>query len=601
MESLGALVEIIKASQLQPIATILKAEDAQARLDQTNAQLEQLKLELRRLEEDIPYGELDQDQVERLKRSEEAAKLELEKLNARCDELQHQMDLIAQWDNRRNETEAQVNNLANDVSALVDKYNTPNPLVAAEDDLRRSESLKNRLGDSLNAANNLQAWLREQMPNNEPGNDELQEHVNNLEQLDAQLTQLRQPLSTEVSHEKQLLDEQKAILGQLAQLEDRALRATESPEPALALEELHQDLHPVREQLKKLENEAAMPTQLVYHGDLLNLPLVHERLDGLEHLLDQKAEDAAAKMAFMRLAGDISKGAAELRENIQRAQRIEDDPNASVAELETAIDLLNTSRAQLNVLEDLYNQLDPNNEQANTLRTRAVADQSALGEALNNTSQTLQDRLDTLRHFNDEANALEARLRQLKEQVENVEPAIGEIAKQALDTINAEEAELREKISALEPSVSALTPLIQPTSRLEDLQRLDRALHDHLDRSNNAVDAAIRKQNAIADYSNELARLEDALRGLERDADAAPATTEALSSLMQQVNASLLEPVKRLDEQETPTEELKERKARLKERARDLNQRLAVSFYIMLIYIMLMCTIYIMCHILLKI
>jgi chromosome segregation ATPase len=573
-------VDSIEATQLQqPIATILNAEEAQARLDETNAHVELLKSELRRVE-DAPYGsELDQDQVDLLKRSEEAAKAELEKLNGRCDELQHQKDLIAQWDKRRNEVEGQVNNLANDVSAFVDKYNAPNPLITAEDDLRRSESLKNRLGDSMGAASSLQAWLGEQMPSNEPGNDALQQHINNLEQLDAQLTQLRQPLMAEVSHEKQLLDEQKAILEQLARLEDEALRATEGPEPALALEELHQlHLYPVREQLEKLENEAALPNQLVHHGDLLNLPLVRERLEGLEHLLDQKAEDAAAKMAFMRLAGNISKETAELRENVQRAQRIEDDPNASLAELETAIDLLNTSRAQLNVLEDLYNQLDPNNEQANALRTQAVADQSALGEALNNTSQALQDRLDTLRRFNDDANAVEARLRQLKDQVENVEPARGETAKQTLDSMNAEEAGLREKISAMEPAISALTPLIQPASRHEELQRLAQELRDQLDRANNAVDAAIRKQDAITNYANELARLEDTLRGIERDTDAAQSTTEALSPLMERLNANLWEPIKRLDEQEAaPTDELKERKARLKERTRDLNQRLAVS------------------------
>lgn len=579
MESLLTDVDRLRSTvqnideSLQPVTSLLSVDDVQAQLAQAHAQMEQLKSELRKVEAAEPRG-LEQDQVDLLKASEEAAKSELDKLTSRCGELECQVELLAQLEDKRRDAENQLNNLTSEVNALSDKYSTPNALVAAEDDLRRSESTKNRLADSAAFLNNANEWLAHEMPNNEAAQNELLQRVQDLEQLESRLAQLRQPLLDEVEREKRLLQEQNALLDQLHQLEDQAIQASETLEPA-AFEAIQQDLRPIRERLENLGREAEMePSKLVQHADLLNLPAVGERVDALDRILHEKAEDAAAKMAFARLAGKIGRETAELRENIQRAQNIEDDPNATSGDLEAAIELLNATNDQLGALEELYNQLDVGDEAANTLRTQAVNDQSALGEALGNTRQALQDRLDTLQRFNDGAQEIESRLRQLKDQVDRIEPAMGEVAFEQLAPLSNEEAELREGISGLAQSLPALLPLQQPASRHDDLQRLAHDVHEQLEKAKNASDAAKHHQQAISDYTDELARLEDALRSLERDADAAPNTSEALQPLADLCTTSLIEPIRHLDAREAPTDELKERRSRLKERARELNQRL---------------------------
>lgn len=199
-----------------------------------------------------------------------------------------------------------------------------------------------------------------------------------------------------------------------------------------------------------------------------------------------------------------------------------------------------------------------------------------LGEEVGNTKRALEDRLERLRRFNDSADDIEARLRLLIEQTNAVHPETGPGAIEDLEALRNEEAQLSEAISHLAgDDLPALTPLQQPLTRHDELQRLHRELNDQITKASNDAEAAVRKQQAIDEYLANLQQLEEALRNLEREADSTPPTTEALRPLGDAVVAGLVEPIRQLEQdREAPTEELKERKSRLKERATSLNQRL---------------------------
>lgn len=232
---------------------------------------------------------------------------------SRTGELQRVGELLGQLETKRNDAEAKVGELSSEVDSLTEKYtHGPIPLGSAEDDLRRSEGTKNRAADSAAFLNNLKDWLAQEMPDNEAAQTEVQQRIDAIEQLDKRLAELRQPLLDEVERERHLLAEQNALLDQLDHLENQAIQASETLEPT-AFEAIQQSLRPIRDQLEKLNNEANIPSNLVQHGDLLNLPAVAERVDALE-----AAKDASvAKMAFARLAGKISRETAELRDNLR--------------------------------------------------------------------------------------------------------------------------------------------------------------------------------------------------------------------------------------------------------------------------------------------
>ena len=84
-------------------------------------------------------------------------------------------------------------------------------------------------------------------------------------------------------------------------------------------------------------------------------------------------------MALARLAGQIAQETKRIAECLNRVQAVERDPYSTATEIQDAIALLDSANAQLGSLEDLYNQLDPTNDQQNGIRTDAIANQSALG------------------------------------------------------------------------------------------------------------------------------------------------------------------------------------------------------------------------------
>lgn len=485
--------------------------------------------------------------------------------------------MIGQLEDRQNDAANQANNLKAEVEALVDKYaHGPTGLVSAEDDLRRLESTKSRLADALAFLNNLKNWLSQEMPNNEPAQQQLDEQTKSIDELNIRLDELRQPLADQVAHENQLLNKQAELEHQLSALENQVLQASEPGEFAA----IQTNLHPIREQLELLNREVEQsPSDLVQHGDLLNLPAVDARINHLGQILEQ-AEDArkaeAEKMALARLAGQIAQETKKITECLNRVQAVDVDPHSSNADLQAAIGLLDSANNQLGSLEDLYNQLDPAIDQQNAIRSQAINDQGALGEALMNTRQALQDRLDALQRFNDNANDVEARLRQLLDQANSVAPESGYGALEQLAPISEQQVQLGEAISNLENQLlPGLSPLQQPLIKQEELHRLHRDLGDQINKTKTGAEASVQKQQDIDSYIGRLQKLEEALRSLERDASSAPSTTEALRPLTDAVSASLLDPIKQLEQdQEAPNDELKERKARLKERANILNQRL---------------------------
>jgi chromosome segregation ATPase len=573
-ELLRSVVESIDQQLQLPVTAILSLDEAKSELAHTSNNIDQLKAELRRVEDSQPHG-LDQESLAQLKSSEELAKSELDKLTSRAKELETQAALIGQLEDKKNDAENQVNNLKAEVEAITDKYaHGPISLVSAEDDLRRSESTKNRLAEALAFLNNLKDWLSREMPNNEPAQQQLDEQKNGLDELSRRLDELRRPLVEEVAHQNQLLQKQAELEQQLTDLENQTLQASEPS----AFEAIQASLLPVREQLGQLSQQVVqVPTNLVQHSDLLNLPAVDARIQHLEQVLAQ-AEDArkaeAEAMAIARLAGQIAQETKKIAECLNRVQHTSADPHSGAVELQDAIVLLDSANTQLGALEDLYNTLDPANDQQNAIRTEAVANQSALGEELGNLRQSLQDRLDALQRFNDNADEIEARLRKLVDDADAVQPEAGSSALEQLAALSNEEEKLGEAISHLASDLPALDPLQKPLTRHDELQRLHRNLNDQINNAKSGAEAAVQKQQAIDEYIANIQQLEEALRNLEREADSLPLTTEALKPLADAVAASLVEPIKQLEQaREAPTEELKERKSRLKEKINNLNQR----------------------------
>lgn len=260
--------------------------------------------------------------------------------------------------------------------------------------MRRSETTNNRLADAMALLNALKNWITTEMPNNEPAQQSINEQKNALEQLTTRLDDIRQPLVEEVRNENVLLLKQAELGQQLAGLENQAFQATE-PSTCKAIQE---NLGPVQSELEQLYQLVQLaPNKLVQHGDLLNLPAVDERIKHLEQILAHAEDERKARaeqMLLQRLADQIAQENKKVGDCLSRVQAVEVDPHSTIPDLQSAIDLLEVANGQLGALDNLYNQLDPNNEQQNAIRTQAVTAQAELGDELKNTHQGLKDRLE---------------------------------------------------------------------------------------------------------------------------------------------------------------------------------------------------------------
>lgn len=560
--------------QILPVTAILSLDEISAELTQTNSNIDKLKADLRKIEDTQPHN-LDQESLAHLRASEELAKSELDKLKLRCDSLQKQAELIGIFEDRQNDAANQARNLRAEVESFTEKYaHGPVALVNAEDDVRKSGNTQNRLSDAIAFLDDSKNIIARDMPSNEPALQQLDEQKNALNELSRTLNELRQPLAQEVAQEIDFLKKQSDLERLLTDLEEQALNASEKNE----IEKIHASLQPIRDELEKLKNDVEQtPSNLVQHGDLLNLSAVDARIVNLEKVLnnaEESREKMEIEMKLAKLAGQIETEIKKIADELSRVQAREADPHSSPEELKKSIDILDSASNQLGTVEDLYNQLDTANDQQNAIRTQAVVHQTALGEALKNTRQALQDRIDALDRFNDGANDVEMRLRKLMDQINAVEPTeYGALEK--LSTLTENEAKLAEDIEHLDEFISALSPLEQPLVRQEELRRLQRDLADQLNRSKIAAEAAVQKQQQIDEYVDKIEKLEDTLRGLEREADSVPLTTEFLRPLTDAIEANIFEPIKQLEkDREAPTDDLRERKSRLKANASNLKQRL---------------------------
>jgi chromosome segregation ATPase len=180
---LRSAVEVYEQHLQLPVTAILSLDEAKSELAQTNNNIEQLRAALRKVEDSQPHG-VDQETLAQLKDSEGQAKSGLEKLTSRAKQLEQQAALIGHLLSKKNDAENQSNNLNAEVEAIMDKYaHGPISLVSAEDDIRRSESTKNRLAEALANLNNLKDWCLKEMPNNEPAQQQLDEQKKGLDEL----------------------------------------------------------------------------------------------------------------------------------------------------------------------------------------------------------------------------------------------------------------------------------------------------------------------------------------------------------------------------------------------------------------------------------
>uniref|UniRef100_A0A915B118 KASH domain-containing protein n=2 Tax=Parascaris univalens TaxID=6257 RepID=A0A915B118_PARUN len=445
-----------------------------------------------------------------------------DRLHALCETLAPLLNSLHAWDTDKEILKSVTVTLTDEAQALTRSYtNNAQPYTAACNDVRKANDLLNRIKEiqqqTFNAINRLKTTL----PERNSALDEANKVATELKTAHTIVDELLTPLTDDVNKQKELLDEQDKISARLNELSDHAVELLASAEDSkrAEIDEIRHQLDGVKQQLNDLQRKQEMPIRLVFHPEALKVDSLLNQLENIERVLSEKQEHLAAQLALVALTSTIARETTQLRDAIESAQKVEDDAHADINELQKAIDVLKNARSHLDALKDAYDQIEQSPD-TDTLRTQTLDEQTTLSENYEAVERALEDRLDNLKHFNEDAAKFEMGLSQLDDIIREQGTPSAEMELSSIDSIIQRCNDLRPTLDQLAESVQSLSPLIEPASRVDALNIHQRetehklkALRDDVIRLKEEHDA----ENALAAAIDDLERtLTDAECGFEQ-------------------------------------------------------------------------------------
>ena len=555
--------------------------DPQENLDNIMAKANELKKILETIDEepeDIQNILTDEQKAERERARNKANDL-LKQLLEKCGDLQKQLDALKEWNKKKQDLDDQVNQLSDAVKSLEDEFSTPQPLSGAKDGVRRGEALEPAIKEAEKQLKKNRDWLQQQLPNNPEAQAELDNINDQLNKLNQARQNLINKLQGDINKADEIIADQNALNDKINKLSNDTIAIHKSDDIAgkpAALADIHHQLKPLQDKLDQLEKRADDPNSLVYNGDILNLPSIRERLTDIGQSLNEQEKDAANKLALAGISSNLDREIGDLRNEIDKAERINSDPGATEDDLRNAINGLNNSQQHVQQVDNLINQLDQNNPDAQVLKNKASDDIGQLRECLDGTRQSLADRADLLKDFNNKIDEIAKDLDSIAQNSDSIKPESATV--DDIDALKKQNVDIGEKLNNLGQKLDELKPLTQPAARHNNLTQLQNAIDDKLNQLQDAVQAENDKKKLAEAFNNELNKIEELLDDGEKAVENSPADSQILDQLGNEKLEPLNNLIANIDNQEVPNEELKKRKKALKKRAQALNDKHGKKF-----------------------
>jgi uncharacterized protein YoxC len=473
---LPQLEQVARSSETVPVDIALVEDEAQ----QADIVLQKLNDTITILDQ-LPTDGVKEEQLSELKRRKMDVSAALDRVRAWRDALAKQLEALRHWHAEKAQCDAGVAEITRSARELCDKYRQPQPFHSAVDDLKAAGEIHKNLINEREKLKTAGDRVRSQLPDASKQIAEIDRLKHDLDDTDTNLQELAQQLTGALTHEEKLLAQQTAVIDQLNALSSKvvAIHATAGDSTG-QLQHLRSQIEPITATVQQLENDALRQSPLVYHIDRLNVPAVRAQLDNLVALLNEKQEDASARLALAALASTIAARTADLHDSLKSAQAVEKDSAATIEMLSNALEVLDGhARPQLAAIEDAYKQL-PLAPEADAVRTETLADMTNLGNNLNTLQAQLGDRLDQLRDFEEKRVSLVTALTQLEDSAAHIDHVDSVQKSQLVDQV-------LDKVASLQPSLLQLTNEAIQLQPLSDPQRQTIELQDRLENVNNAM------------------------------------------------------------------------------------------------------------------
>lgn len=574
---------IDEVSAAQPILADpnnLNTDNAQSTLDDLTKRATDLKQYLDRTEEvpETVFETFNDDERHQYNKSRDDANDLLKKLLEKCNDLQKQLDNISEWNKKKSELDDQANDISNIVQSLENEFGTHQSLASAKDGVRRAEALEPRLKEAEKQLKKTNDWLQKQLPNNDEVKQQLDELHNKLDELKKTREALINRLEQDIEHENKLVTDQNALIDNINKLGEDAIavhKLDDLDNKPAALAAIHERLQPIEEKLEQLEKRSHDPNTIIDHSDTLNIPLIRNRLNDIAQSLNEQEKDAADKLALAGISSNLNRELTALRDAVDRAERIDNDPAATINDLHKVHEILDNSMPSISEVEKLLQQLDTTtNPDANNLQNQATDDLSQLRQRLDATRQSAIDRANELQQFNNDLDNIAKQLDDVTKAIHDVKPDDSQVNLDIVNVLKQQNANNGDILKSKEAQLNNLLPLTQPATRYNSLLQQQLALDDQLTKLHENVEKETAKRQELQAYTDQLNKAEDDLANAERDIDT---TLPNDVAYLEQIDEQQLIPINQLitsiDTLPVPNDDIKNRKKAIKKRLQSINDK----------------------------
>ena len=573
------ITEVTAAEPIVADSNNLNAENAQSTLDDLTKRATDLKQYLDRIDEipdEVTQLLTDEERSHQDKGRNDANEL-LKKLLEKCNDLQKQLDNISQWNNKKAELDDEANAIINSVQSIENEFNAPQSLASAKDGVRRAEALDSRIKDAEKQLRKTNDWLQKQLPNNDEVKNQLNDLQNQLNNLNKTREDLINRLENDIERENKLIADQHDLIDSINKLGEDAIsvhKLDDLDQKPAALNAIHEQLKPIEDKLEQLEKRAQDPNTIISHGDAINIPLIRERLNDIARSLNEQEKDAADKLALAGISSNLNREISILRDDIDKAERIDTDPAATVEDLRKVSEILESSIPHISQADILLQQLDTNNPDANELRNKSANEIADLRQRLDATRQSAIDRANELEQFNIDLDKIAKELDNTVKAIKDLNSNDPQANIEIVNALKQQNADNGDQIKVKEDQLNNLLPLTQPSAKFNNLLQRQQALDDQLNKILNDVENENAKRQELQAFADQINEAEDNLATVERDIDA---TLPNDISLLEQISEQQLIPINQLitsiDALPIPNDEMKKRKKNIKKRAQAINDK----------------------------
>lgn len=507
-----------------------------------------------------------------LKLNEDNINSSFKELTKFIEYLKKQIDFVNESIKQKEQLNKLIEDINNDLTIITKQFETPQFLIIAEDEARKTEAINLRIKNVETQTKKFEIWIEQNLPNNELEKLSLLNLNNNILLQNDKLNKFIMPLTESINNTKQLDEQKKLIVTKLDSLTEQAknihnLENTDEKSKQLLV--LKKDIQNLQKKLEILKENAKQPNSYILQFESLEFDPVVDNLLNLTNILNSEEQNVTQNLANTAAKVKILNNFDIIQNGIQKAEKIDADPKAIVDDLHSAVTILQNLQPHFDDIEQIYITLDLTNFDANQLKNETFHQLIDNSETSKTLCQSLLDRIDSLQLFNINLNEIIDQIKNTNEQLNNLK--LANASSTEIDNVLKNSQNILPNILALSELIDSLSPLSEPSNQKEALLQNFNQLINDITKARENVEQVEKYKDDVNKFIKELEPIEFSITNIEQNCSTIN-TKKEIENLIQKDLNNLHKLLETFEFKVAPNDDLRKRQQQLKNRIAEVEK-----------------------------